>query len=132
MPKGRVRKIIPLFIGPFRILKVLNASLTYTLELPRDLESRGLYPTFHASLLRCYEPNDNVLFPHYDTQAFYDLRDSKDDEWLVDEILFHRWSGNKVEFHVKWNLGDTTWEPYKNCKDLAVLNDYLDLIGVKH
>lgn len=37
-----------------------------------------------------------------------------------------------MEFYVKWNLGDTTWELYENCKDLTVLDNYLDLIGVKH
>lgn len=80
MLKGRARKIIPLFIGPFKIIRVSNASSTYTLELPRDLESRGLHSTFHASLLQCHEPNDDVLFPHCDTQAFYDLGDSEDNE----------------------------------------------------
>lgn len=39
MPKGRARKIIPLFIDPFKIVKAAPASSTYTLELPHDLAS---------------------------------------------------------------------------------------------
>jgi len=40
--------------------------------------------------------------------------DAEDEEWLVDDILAHRWEGNKVSFLVQWNLGDTTWKPYNN------------------
>ena len=55
-----------------------------------------------------------------------------DAEWLVDEIIGHRWDGRNLEFHIKWNLGDTTWEPYSECKDLEALDNYLDLLGVKN
>ena len=48
----------------------------------------------------------------------------------MDEIHAHRWAHNKLEFKVRWNLGDTTWEPYENCKELSALDDYLDLVGV--
>ena len=51
---------------------------------------------------------------------------------MVDEILAHQWNQGKVEFHVKWNYGDATWEPYTACKDLIALDDYLDRVGVKH
>ena len=34
-------------------------------------------------------------------------------------------------FQVKWNMGDTTWEPHKACNDLQALDNYLDLLGVK-
>lgn len=33
-------------------------------------------------------------------------------------------------FHVKWNLGDTTVEPYNTCKELTALDRYLELQGV--
>ena len=51
-------------------------------------------------------------------------------EWLVDEIKGHRWSGRKIEFEVQWNYGDNTWEPFEICKDLIALDNYLDRIGV--
>jgi len=43
----------------------------------------------------------------------------------------HRWVGNKVEFLVKWNLGDSTWEPHAHCRDLEALDDYLELHGAQ-
>ena len=52
-------------------------------------------------------------------------------EWTVDEIIAHRWVGKKIEFHVRWTLGDTTWEPYAHCKDLSALDEYLALQGVR-
>ena len=52
-------------------------------------------------------------------------------EWLVNEIIGHQWEGKDVMFRVKWNMGDTTWEPYSNCKDLEALDRYLELHGVR-
>jgi len=48
----------------------------------------------------------------------------------VDAIIGHAWKGRKIEFNIQWSLGDTTWEPYEHCKDLAALDDYLKLYGV--
>jgi len=64
-------------------------------------------------------------------QAFYDMGNPGDAEWLVDEITAHCWVGNKVEFLVKWNLGDSTWELHAHCRDLEVLDDYLELHGAQ-
>ncbi|TBU21884.1 hypothetical protein BD311DRAFT_743310 [Dichomitus squalens] len=49
-PKGRARKLIPKYIGPYT-----------------DMKDRRINPTFHASLLRRHEANDDVLFPHRDS-----------------------------------------------------------------
>ena len=48
---------------------------------------------------------------------------------MVDELVTHRWKGAQIEFLVKWNLGDTTWEPYAHCKELEALDRYLELQG---
>ena len=49
----------------------------------------------------------------------------------MDEIIAHCWTGKKIEFHVRWTLGDTTWEPYAHCKDLSALDEYLALQGAR-
>src|SRR5882762_1620166 len=85
---------------------------------------------FHVSRLRHYISNDDKVFPRCKVRAYYDFGDAKDNEWLVDEILAHQWNGNKVLFLVQWNLGDTTWEPYSECKDLEALDRYLELLGI--
>jgi hypothetical protein len=54
-----------------------------------------------------------------------------DQEWLVDEIIAHKWDKNKLTFQVQWNMGDTTWEPEKACHELQALDEYLQLQGVQ-
>jgi hypothetical protein len=61
---------------------------------------------------------------------YYDFGAPDDQEWLVEELLAHKWDKNRLSFHVHWNMGDTTWEPYEACKDLKALDDYLRLLGV--
>jgi hypothetical protein len=41
---------------------------------------------------------------------------------VVEDIIAHKWEGNIISFLVQWNLGDTTWEPYAECKELAALD----------
>ena len=80
--------------------------------------------------MRRHEPNDDGLFPKQDAQAFYDMDSPDDAEWLVDEIIAHGWMGNKVEFFVKWNLGDST---SRTCtvRIWRVLDDHLELHGAQ-
>jgi hypothetical protein len=80
--------------------------------------------------LRPFQKNDDKIFPKCKVWAFHNFSDAKDKEWLVDDILAHKWEGNKVSFLLQWNLGDTTWEPYTECKDLVALHQYLELLGI--
>jgi len=59
----------------------------------------------------------------HEVHAYYDFGDAEDNEWLVDNILATSGKGTKVSFLVQWNLGDTTWESYSQCKDLAAWID---------
>ena len=86
---------------------------------------------FHVGRLCHYLKNDDNIFPRCEVHAFYDFGNAEDEEWLVDNILTHQWKGNTVSFLVQWNLGDTTWEPYTECKELAALNRYLELLGIQ-
>ena len=129
MPKGRARKLIPKYIGPMKVMKRHTTSDTYTLDLPDQLKVRRVHPTFHIGLLRAHEPNDDTMFPRRDTQAFYDVGNDDKVEWVVDELLAHRWKGTQIEFLVRWNLGDMTWEPYAHYKELEALDRYLELQG---
>ena len=72
------------------------------------------------------------MFPKRDTKVFYDFGNDEDQEWLVEEILAHKWTNNNLELQVKWTLGDVTWELLSSCKDLEALDVYLELRGAKH
>ena len=131
LPKGRASKLLPKFVGPYKIRKVFPLSSTYELELPEELKKRRIHPCFHVNLLRPHVPNDDVLFPNRHKPEPYDFGAPSSAEWYVDEITGHRWKGKTPEFEVRWNLGDTTWEPLDNCNELSALDDYLTLLNVK-
>jgi hypothetical protein len=131
MPKGRASKLVLRYVGPYKVTKAIPSSSNYELELPAELVRRRIHPRFHVSLLRPHQPNDDALFPNRKKAEPYDFSAPDDTEWTVDELVGHRWKGRKVEFLVKWNLGDSTWEPLGNCSELAALDNYLTLMNVK-
>ena len=71
------------------------------------------------------------MFPHREAITFYDMGNDEETEWLVDEIIGHQWEAGKINFHVRWTQGDTTWEPYSHCSGLVALDEYLALMGVR-
>ena len=121
---------MPKFIGPYKVTKSHPEILRYTLDLPPELKARRIVPLFHVSLLCQYHKSDDAIFPKHEVCAFYDFSDAEDNEWLVDDIIAHKWEGNNISFLVQWNLGDTTWEPYAECKELTALDQYLELLGI--
>ena len=98
------------------------STLNYKLGLLTELVKHGIHNRFHISLLHRHHPNDDALFPQRSLAEPYDFGEPSDVEWLVNEIRGHHWDGRKLMFHVKWNLGDTTTEPYNTCKDLTALD----------
>ena len=118
---------MPKFIGPYKVLKAMNDSSNIMIELPQEFKDRRINPTFHTSLVRPHIKNDDILFPKRDIKAYYDFGNNKDQEWLIEEILAHKWTNNDLEFQVKWTVGDVTWEPLSSCKELEALDVYLEL-----
>ena len=141
---------MPKFIGPYTVKEAHNAASTVTLELPEEIMSRHITPTFHASLIRQHITNNDGLFLHCEASSFYDFSADHDDlfphceassfynfckddeqKWLIDEIIAHQWSSPKdLELQIKWTLGDITWDPLAWCKELEALYNYLELQGV--
>jgi hypothetical protein len=60
--KGLARKLIPKFIGPYKMVRDFGNS-SFKLELPANMKQRGVHDVFHASLLRVHIPNDDRRFP---------------------------------------------------------------------
>jgi hypothetical protein len=129
LSKGRASKLVPRYVGPYKVLCAYPESSNYDLELPNELKCRRLHQRFHVSLLRPHEPNDDALFPNRHYPDAYDFGAPDDTEWFVEKITAHRWKGRDIEFEVKWSLSDTTWEPLVNCNELAAIDAYLALLG---
>lgn len=87
LPKGRVKKLTLHFIGPYKVLEAHSDMSNYKLDLSKNLKKCGIHPVFHISCLCCHKLNNDELFPHQDTQVYYDLGTSEDTEYLVDEII---------------------------------------------
>ena len=129
VPTGRARKLVPKFLGPFRVSKVLSEGATYELELSEELRTRGIHNAFHASLLRPHYPNDDRRFPG---RQFHQIPGFGEQprEWAVDRILSHVGAGRNAEFEVQWTTGDVSWAPYHDVQHLQVLSEYLEALGV--
>jgi hypothetical protein len=100
------------------------------LELPAVLVARRITSTFHVSLIKLHILNNNERFPHHDVLMHYDFGQEAEEEWFIDEIIAHQWHETSLELQVRWSLGDTTWEPLANYKQLKALDTYLELWGV--
>ena len=117
---GGSRKLLPRYIGPFTITKVING-VSYTLDLPKGL---GVHPTFHISLLRLYREDPAYLFraPPLPEVIEGQL------EYEVDHIVDHKRTGDTLEFLVRWKgytPSDDTWEPESNLKNCPkILKQY--------
>jgi len=51
------------WIGPVPVIKANNIRQTYTLDLSDYPELSKIIPTFHTSLIKPYQPNDDNKFP---------------------------------------------------------------------
>lgn len=131
LPKGLARKLIPKFIGPYKILKDFKNN-SYQLELSPPMKRRGIHDVFHSSLLRIHEPNDDRLFPgRLDSQVAEFEQQEIQEEWAIDRITSHAGSGTDAVFETVWKSGDVTWIPYATVASLGVLSTYLELMGVE-
>ena len=62
LPRQRARKLVPKYIGPYRIIR--NAeNEAFELDLPPEMKNCNIHPVLHASLLRIHVPNNDRLFP---------------------------------------------------------------------
>jgi hypothetical protein len=128
-PKGLARKLIPKFIGPYRILEDFKNE-SFRLELPAHLKQRGVHNVFHVSLLWIHILNDDCLFPgQLDTQL--GNANGTEGEWAMDHIIKHAGSKSDAMFEIRWKTGDTTWLPYYQVSHLTALQQYFDLLGIE-
>ena len=97
----RAAKFFPRFDGPHHIIDAHAASSNYTLELPN---SPNTYPTFHASELKPFLPNNTSLFPSRELpRPGPVLTPDGLEEYLVDEIIDSRKCGKGYQYLVRWS-----------------------------
>jgi hypothetical protein len=100
LPKGHASKLLPKYIGPFRVLDTQLEVSAYLIELPAQLKAWRFHNRFHCSKLCTYSANNDALFPHWEAHPYYDYSTPDDQEWLVDKILAHKWDKKKLSFQI--------------------------------
>ena len=85
MPKGHASKLLPKFVGPYKVLQAYPDTSNYELELPAELARRWLCPHFHVGLLRPHHANNDALFPNRRYPDPYDFGAPDDAEWYVEK-----------------------------------------------
>ncbi|KAG5220179.1 ribonuclease protein [Salix suchowensis] len=63
LPKGRASKLLPKYIGPYKVLQASPGPPITCWNCP-SLKTWNLHPRFHVSKLRPHVPNDALLFPN--------------------------------------------------------------------
>jgi len=97
--------------------------------LSQELKTRGINPSFHASLLRIHIPNDDRRFPGRQVHQLPGFG-AVPSEWAVDRILSHSGQGRDAMFEVKWKSGDVTWLQYAEVKHLEAMGICLAAVQV--
>ncbi|KIL56334.1 hypothetical protein M378DRAFT_57012, partial [Amanita muscaria Koide BX008] len=102
---------------------------TSKLKLPPDLAKHQVHDVFHENVLKPFTGNNEQLFPKREALAHYEFGNDPEQEWIVHANEDHKWSPN-IMFKVRWEYGDSTWEPLNVVIDLEALDHYLELEGV--
>jgi hypothetical protein len=133
-PSKRPTKLSSLYRGPMKIVEKLRDDIFNVL----DLVSNKIIMV-HIDRLRVfhYKAHDanvqsNLNKDKEVQQAMLNLAMSDVDEFIVNEILDHRYIGNRktksqLEFFVSWTGYEdayNSWEPYDSLKDVQALDVY--------
>ena len=110
-PLQSSNKLKPVWVGPFRVIKVVSTN-AYKLQL--SPESRA-HPVFNVSALKIYRPN---TIPSR-AQPLPTVTDPEGHtRYRVEEILKSRRFRNQLQYLVKWQgYTEPTWEPEANLQD---------------
>ena len=65
LPKGRARKLVPKYIGPYKVVKAHNEASTVMLELPPALIAQQICPTFHMGW---YESSSLIMMNFFQSE----------------------------------------------------------------
>jgi len=95
-------KLHYLWIGPVPIKKANNTGQTYTLDLSDYPKLSKITPTFHTSLIKPYQPNNDNKFP---TRKLEQLGPVKEGRYEVEKVVEFRTEPRtgKRQYRVSWN-----------------------------
>ena len=123
----RAAKFFPHYDGPYNIIDIHAATSNYTLELPN---SPNTFPTFHASELKPFLPNDATLFPSRELAQPQPVVTANGlEEYLVQEIIDSHQCGKGYQYLVRWTgygPEHDRWLAGSTLTDCEALNIWLE------
>jgi hypothetical protein len=121
----RAAKFFPRFDGPYKITHAYPETSTYTLDMPNS----EVFPTFHASELKRFRPNDPSLYPSREhARPGPVLTADGLEEYFVNEIIDSRRRGRGHQYLVRWSgygPEHDLWLPGTELENCAALDRWL-------
>ncbi|GJZ48857.1 putative reverse transcriptase domain-containing protein [Tanacetum coccineum] len=118
---GKRRKLIPRYIGPFKILARVGP-IAYTLELPEEL--KGIHSTFHVSNLKKCLAEGDVVVPMDEIQLDDKLHMIEEPVEVVDREVKRLKQSQIPIVKVRWNSQrgpKFTWEREDRFREVLIL-----------
>src|SRR5436190_21352187 len=86
------------FKGPFKIITKFGDN-SFKLDLPGRMH---IHATFHASLLKPYNPNNEELYPDHIQQPPDPISINNQLKYKIEKIIASRKHQNHKEYQIKW------------------------------
>ena len=117
---NRTAKLMPRSDGPFQVIQAFPERSVYTLQLPGDTQT---FPGFHASQLRRYRDNDDLLYPSRALERPPAVQgEGEEQEWELESIVDRRRRGRGWQYRVQfrgWGAEDEQWRSRRELLTLA-------------
>jgi hypothetical protein len=122
-----VAKFIPCFDGPYSIINSMPEFSAYTLDLPNSL---NIFPTFHASQLKCFNENDASLFLSHEHACPGPIMTPEGlEEYAIEKIIDECCHGHGYQYLVcRAGHGpeEDHWLPQCELEECEALNVWLE------
>jgi hypothetical protein len=124
--KGRKRaaKFMPRFDGPYVVIDTHLEASTITLDMPN---APNLFPTFHTSHVKPWNPNDDIKFPSRTIENPGPIEVDGVEEFFVDSIVDHRKIGRGYQYLVHFKgcgQEDDRWIAGREMEENEALDIY--------
>ncbi|XP_070058089.1 uncharacterized protein [Nicotiana tomentosiformis] len=113
---GKKGKLIPQYIGPYRVIRKVG-QVAYELDLPSDLES--VHPVFHVSMLRKCIVDPSIIVSVDDVQVTEQLSYEETPIAILDRQVQRLRTKDVASVKVLWrnnNVEEITWEAEEDMK----------------
>jgi len=129
LDKKEKPKLVPRFIGPFKILEVINSN-AMRLELPRTMNR--VHDVFNVDRLKHHKANPSKFRHRPIPKATPVILDDDGNElYIIEALLKQRQFNRKKEYLVKWHgqpEHEATWELEKDIKHVSHFKQLLQAL----